>query len=72
VGWDKPSRKNGLKDFNKGVKIEVVSRDELANLVIAAIETAAHTGLKRDRKIYIGNIEESVRISTGERSENAI
>jgi len=39
---------------------------------VAAIESAAHTGLKGDGKIYVGEIFQAVRISTGERGEDAV
>lgn len=55
-----------------GVKIEVICHDHLAELVVTYIEQAAHTGLKGDGKIYIGDISMAVRVSTGERGEKAI
>lgn len=58
--------------FHPGTRLEVICRDELVEKVIEAIEKAAHTGLKSDGKIYVGNIEQAVRISTGERGEGAV
>lgn len=55
-----------------GVKIEVFCKDELLEEVIDSIERVAHTGLKGDGKIYVSSLEQAVRISTGERSENAV
>jgi nitrogen regulatory protein PII len=40
--------------------------------VIEAISTAAHTGKIGDGKIFVSNIEEVVRIRTGETGESAI
>jgi nitrogen regulatory protein PII len=40
--------------------------------VIEAISTAAHTGKIGDGKIFVTNIEEVVRIRTGETGESAI
>lgn len=54
------------------MKLEVYCRDELAEEVVAAIATAAHTGIKGDGKIYVAPIEQAVRISTGERGEGAV
>lgn len=54
------------------VKLEIVCRDELVEEVVSAIEKAAHTGLRGDGKIYVSNVEEAVRISTGERGKSAI
>ena len=61
-----------LLDSRKGLKIEIVCLDSLADQVVTAIESAAHTGLKGDGKIYVGEISQAVRISTGERGEDAI
>jgi nitrogen regulatory protein PII len=71
VGWG-GARGEEQIDCRPGVKVEIVCRDDLADLVVAAIEKAAHTGLKGDGKIYVGNIEQAVRISTGERGNSAI
>ncbi len=62
----------GEADCNPGVLLVVNCRDELVEETVSAIEKAAHTGLKGDGKIYVVNIEQAVRISTGERGENAV
>ncbi len=59
-------------DYVPGVKIEVVCRDDLVEEVLSAIQKNAHTRLKGDGKIYVGPIEQAVRISTGERGEGAV
>jgi nitrogen regulatory protein P-II 1 len=59
-------------DFLPKVKVEVVVRDEMVGRVIEAIEKAARTGRIGDGKIFVTNVEEAVRIRTGERGENAI
>ena len=61
-----------LLDSRKGVKIEIVCLDSLADQVVAAIESAAHTGLKGDGKIYVAEISHAVRISTGETGDGAV
>jgi nitrogen regulatory protein PII len=53
-------------------KVEVVCRDELVEQVIASIQKGAHTGLRADGKIYLYQVEDAVRISTGERGEAAV
>lgn len=55
-----------------GIKIEVFCPNDIVENVVAAIEQAAHTGLKGDGKIYISSIEQAVRISSGERGEGAV
>jgi nitrogen regulatory protein PII len=58
-------------DLDSGLKLEIICRNELVGAVIDAVEKAAHTGLRNDGKIYVLNIEQAVRISTGERGEGA-
>lgn len=71
IGWGGASGEEQV-DCRTGVKIEIICRADLAEAVVAAIEKAAHTGLKGDGKIYVGNIEQAVRISTGERGDGAV
>ena len=54
------------------VKIEIFCKDDVADGVVAAIQRGAHTGLRADGKIYVSHIEDAIRISTGERGENAV
>jgi nitrogen regulatory protein PII len=71
VGWG-GARGEAQIDCRPGIKVEIVCRADLADAVVATIEKAAHTGLKGDGKIYVGSIEQAVRISTGERGDSAI
>jgi nitrogen regulatory protein P-II 1 len=59
-------------DFVPKVKIEIVVPDALVAGVIEAIERAGKTGRIGDGKIFVTNVEEAVRIRTGERGEDAI
>ena len=59
-------------DFLPKIKIEIVITDSLVEDVINAIVKAAQTGRIGDGKIFITNIEEAVRIRTGERGEDAV
>jgi nitrogen regulatory protein P-II 1 len=59
-------------DFVPKVKIEVVVADSLVSEAIAAIEKSAKTGRIGDGKIFVFNVEDAVRIRTGERGEDAI
>ena len=59
-------------DFVPKVKLEVVVPDELVVRMLEAIEKAAKTGRIGDGKIFVTPVEESVRIRTGERGEDAI
>jgi nitrogen regulatory protein P-II 1 len=70
-----PDAEGGSDGFGFGEpheKIEVVCKDTLTEDVVAAIEQAAHTGLRGDGKIYVSTVEEAVRIATGERGDLAV
>ena len=66
------SREREPDDFHKIVRIEVFCTDNLASIVVTAIEHAAHTGLRGDGKIYVIPVEDAIRISSGEHGESAI
>ena len=59
-------------DFLPKVKIEIVIADDLVDTAIDSIIKAAHTGKIGDGKIFVSNIEQVVRIRTGETGEGAI
>ena len=59
-------------DFLPKVKLEVVVEDDQASRVVEAIAAAAKTGRIGDGKIFVSNIEEAVRIRTGETGNDAI
>ena len=59
-------------DFLPKIKIEIVISDELIDDVIDVIKKKAQTGRIGDGKIFISNIEETVRIRTGETGKKAI
>jgi nitrogen regulatory protein P-II 1 len=59
-------------DFVPKVKLEIIVPDDITNSVIDAIEKSAKTGRIGDGKIFVGPIDEAVRIRTGERAEEAI
>jgi nitrogen regulatory protein P-II 1 len=59
-------------DFLPKVKIEVVCEDDVVERAVEAIVNAARTGRIGDGKIFVSNVEEVVRIRTGERGGDAI
>ena len=61
-----------IVDFLPKVKIEVVLNDSRLEDVVNTIIKAAQTGRIGDGKIFVTNIEETVRVRTGERGEEAI
>jgi nitrogen regulatory protein P-II 1 len=59
-------------DFVPKVRIQCYVDDDLVNSVIDAIIGAARTGEIGDGKITVTNLEEVVRIRTGERGKDAL
>ena len=59
-------------DFLPKVKIEVVMEDALVERAIEAIQQSAHTGRIGDGKIFVTQVEEAIRIRTGERGVEAV
>jgi nitrogen regulatory protein P-II 1 len=58
--------------FIPKVKIELVIADSMVEKVLATIQSKAKTGKIGDGKIFISNVEEIIRIRTGEKGETAI
>lgn len=75
-------RQKGQTEFYRGaeyevsflpkVKIEVAVEDDIADMVIAAIRDAAHTGKIGDGKIFMSDVARTVRIRTGEVDLDAV
>jgi len=61
-----------LVDYIPQVKIEIVCTDNKMEEVVSVIQKVAHTGLRGDGKIYVSNIEDAIRIQTGERGDEAV
>jgi len=59
-------------DFLPKVKIEVAIKGDMLDQVIEAISKAAQTGKIGDGKIFVWDLEQVVRIRTGESGESAI
>jgi nitrogen regulatory protein P-II 2 len=59
-------------DFLPKVKIEVAVSDELSDRVIEAIEGASRTGKIGDGKVFVYDLEQVVRIRTGETGKEAL
>jgi nitrogen regulatory protein P-II 1 len=59
-------------DFLLKVKIEVVLSDDMLDKAVEAIQKAAKTGRIGDGKIFISNVEDAIRIRTGESGRDAI
>jgi nitrogen regulatory protein PII len=59
-------------DFLPKVKIETAVASDVVDRAIEAIIKAANTGKIGDGKIFISNIEQTIRIRTGETGPNAL
>ena len=59
-------------DFLPKVKIEAAVSADMADRVIEAISKAANTGKIGDGKIFVFNLEQAIRIRTGESGPDAL
>ena len=59
-------------DFLPKVKIQIIVPDEKAAEVVQVITDAAKAGKIGDGKIFVSNVEEVIRIRTGEKGPDAI
>jgi nitrogen regulatory protein P-II 2 len=59
-------------DFLPKIKVEIAVDDGLVEKVIEAITNAARTGKIGDGKIFVYNLEQVVRIRTGETGSDAL
>ncbi|MDF7670380.1 nitrogen regulatory protein P-II [Orbaceae bacterium ESL0721] len=61
-----------MVDFLPKVKIELIVADDILDLCIETIAKTAKTGKIGDGKIFVYNVEQVIRIRTGEMDESAI
>ncbi len=59
-------------DFLPKIKIEVVTTEDMAAKAVDAILGSAKTGKIGDGKIFITKVEETIRIRTGEKGDEAL
>jgi nitrogen regulatory protein P-II 1 len=59
-------------DFLPKIKIEVVAKDEDVERMVKAVIAAARTGQIGDGKIFISDVEDAVRVRTGESGEEVL
>ncbi|HET9024057.1 MAG TPA: P-II family nitrogen regulator [Burkholderiaceae bacterium] len=59
-------------DFLPKVKIEAAISDDMAERAIEAIESSARTGKIGDGKVFVYDLEQVVRIRTGETGKDAL
>ena len=58
-------------DFLPKVKLEIAVKDEMLDDVIDCIRNSANTGKIGDGKIFVTNLEEAIRIRSGETGPEA-
>ena len=63
---------NNADEFRDKVKIEIIVEDENSKSAIKAIQKAAYSGKIGDGKIFISNIDQVIRIRTGEKGKDAV
>ena len=61
-----------IVDFLPKLKVETVVADDIAETAVEAIRRAAHTGKIGDGKIFGFDVEQVIRIRTGESGEAAV
>ncbi len=59
-------------DFLPKIKIEVVVADDQSGSAVEAIAKAAKTGKIGDGKVFVIRVEESIRIRTDEKGDEAL
>jgi len=59
-------------DFLPKVKLEIAVKEDLLEQVIESIEKAANTGKIGDGKIFVFELEQVIRIRTGETGADAL
>ncbi|MGR9051176.1 MAG: P-II family nitrogen regulator [Gammaproteobacteria bacterium] len=59
-------------DFLPKVKLEIAVSDDILEKAIETIVKAAYTGKIGDGKIFVSNLEQVIRIRTGETGSDAI
>lgn len=59
-------------DFLPKVKIEIVLDDSMLDKALEAIQEAARTGRIGDGKIFVSDINQAIRIRTGETGSDAV
>lgn len=65
------SAEHGTFDQFAKTKLEVMVPEGLVETVVEAIRSAAHTGNPGDGRIFVIPVEQTVKISTGERDKHA-
>jgi len=66
------SNPNNNDEFLAKIMIEIIVEDENSEKAINAIQKSAFSGKIGDGKIFISNIDQVIRIRTGEKGKDAV
>jgi len=59
-------------EFHAKVKIEIIVQDDIFEKAMESIKKASFSGKIGDGKIFVSNIEQVMRIRTGEKGSDAV
>ena len=59
-------------EFHAKIKIEIIVQDNIVEKAMESIKKAAYSGKIGDGKIFISNIDQVIRIRTGEKGKDAV
>ena len=59
-------------EFLAKMKLEVIVEDNQVDVVVESIKSSAYSGKIGDGKIFVSNIEQVIRIRTGEKDSDAV
>ena len=59
-------------DLLPKVELKMIISDALLESVLTAIQESARTGAVGDGKVFVSNVEDVMRVRTGERGEGAV
>ncbi len=59
-------------EFHAKVKIEIIVEDDIVEKAMESIKKASYSGKIGDGKIFVSNIEQVMRIRTGEKGSDAV
>ena len=59
-------------EFHVKIKLEIIVQDEIVEQAMDCIIKAAYSGKIGDGKIFISNIDQVIRIRTGEKGSDAV
>ena len=59
-------------EFHAKIKIELIIEDSMITKALESIKNSAYSGKIGDGKIFVSNIEQVLRIRTGEKDSDAV